>query len=279
MENQKLNTTDSATRTTPEAPKDSNNPTMGDTRKVEISCPTHGTSQGEAMFLFSSWTTPKCPACLEAEAKAEAAKLTAQETQRMAGQVEKMREKSCIPARFLGKGFETFEQKTPSSMKTWRKCHTYAVNFPAYRAKGTGLILAGNAGNGKTHLACAIIAEIIERHHRRAQYALASDLFRRVKATFSKTSDIGEDDALRQYTAPDLLVIDEIGVQYGSDTEKNILFEVVNRRYQDMKPTILVTNLAVDALEKFAGERVIDRMRENGGMLAVFDWESRRASA
>jgi len=89
---------------------------------------------------------------------------------------------------------------------------------------------------------------------------------------------VSEDEAIAFFVAPDLLVLDEIGVQYGSETEKNILFEIVNERYEAMKPTILISNLAMTTLTEYAGERVIDRMKENGGKCIVFDWKSRRGA-
>jgi DNA replication protein DnaC len=43
-----------------------------------------------------------------------------------------------------------------------------------------------------------------------------------------------------------------------------------------MKPTVVISNLAKEALGEFIGERSIDRLRENGGRLVVFDWASYR---
>ena len=79
--------------------------------------------------------------------------------------------------------------------------------------------------------------------------------------------------------SPDLLILDEVGVQFGSDAEKLILFEIINTRYQDMKPTILISNLTLVELGKYIGERVVDRMREGGGAILSFDWDSYRGAA
>ena len=74
----------------------------------------------------------------------------------------------------------------------------------------------------------------------------------------------------------DLLVIDEVGVQFGTDTEKMILFEILNERYENLKPTILISNLSIESLKKFTGDRVIDRMKENKGKVLIFNWNSAR---
>ncbi len=75
---------------------------------------------------------------------------------------------------------------------------------------------------------------------------------------------------------PDLLILDEVGVQFGSDTEKLILFDVLNERYERRRPTILMTNLTLEEVADFLGDRIIDRLREDGGEFIPFDWESHR---
>jgi DNA replication protein DnaC len=84
---------------------------------------------------------------------------------------------------------------------------------------------------------------------------------------------------LDYYGSLDLLIIEEIGTGAGSDDERAKIFQVVNRRYEAMLPTVLVSNLDMDALKKEIGERVIDRMREGSRSLVVFDWQSHRGVA
>ncbi|NHX33749.1 ATP-binding protein, partial [Escherichia coli] len=82
---------------------------------------------------------------------------------------------------------------------------------------------------------------------------------------------------IRIYTNPDLLIIDEVGVQFGSEAEKLILFEIINTRYERMKPTILISNQTREELGAFIGERVIDRMSDGGGCTLAFTWDSYRS--
>lgn len=53
------------------------------------------------------------------------------------------------------------------------------------------------------------------------------------------------------------------------------MFEILNGRYQELRPTILISNLNTDALESLLGQRIMDRYRECGSVLA-FDWQSHR---
>ncbi|VFR32492.1 DNA replication protein DnaC [plant metagenome] len=102
---------------------------------------------------------------------------------------------------------------------------------------------------------------------------------RSIKDTYRRDSKENEADAIARLVEPDLLVLDEVGVQFGSETEKMYLFEIINGRYEALKPTIVISNLAKDALTEYLGERVVDRLREGGGRMVIFDWPSYRRSA
>ena len=54
---------------------------------------------------------------------------------------------------------------------------------------------------------------------------------------------------------------------------------MLNERYELRKPTIFLSNLASDELADFLGERVMDRLREDGGRVVPFAWESYRGKA
>lgn len=75
-----------------------------------------------------------------------------------------------------------------------------------------------------------------------------------------------------------LLVIDEVGVQYGTEGEQTILFDVLDLRYRGMLPTILMTNQDLSGMKGFLGERTWDRVRETCRWVP-FDWESYRPVA
>lgn len=263
-------------------------PRFGEKRRVTIPCPKHGEQPGEEMFLVSQWTIATCPECmLEQEAQeaadrsrreieqAERRRLRSIEQER--GLLQHRLQNSGIPARFMDKTLETYKAP-PAAVKAFRACLEYAAGFEQNLADGRSLILCGLAGTGKTHIACGITRAVIEQSRVAAVYTTAGRLFRRVKDTYSKGATESEAAAIKALALPELLVIDEVGTTFGSDTERNILFEVVNERYEGLRPTILISNLAPENLAEFAGERVIDRMKENGGKLLKFDWPSHRSN-
>jgi len=80
---------------------------------------------------------------------------------------------------------------------------------------------------------------------------------------------MSEQQAFNYLARPGLLVLDEVGVQHGSETERMLLTEIVNDRYADEKPTILISNLTMLEFTQVVGERVADRFKE-GGRVVVF---------
>ena len=172
--------------------------------------------------------------------------------------------------------FKSYKPANETAEKIHKSCIDYAENFEENRQLGKSLIFCGTTGTGKTHLSCAIANQIVEQQNKTAVFIRALKIIRSIKDTYSKGCEQTEQQAIDRFLLPDLLIIDEIGVQFGSDTEKMILFEIINDRYESMKPTILISNLALDKLSEFAGDRVIDRMKENGGIIFNFKWESYR---
>jgi DNA replication protein DnaC len=144
-------------------------------------------------------------------------------------------------------------------------------------AGGWSLILCGNVGTGKTHLACAIALAAIEADLQ-PRYETVLSAMRSIKETYSKASEITEQQAINTLVNYDLLILDEIGVQTGSEYEKTLLFEVINERYQWRKSTILISNLTREMLGDYLGERTMDRFKETGGVVP-FGWESQRGKA
>ena len=75
---------------------------------------------------------------------------------------------------------------------------------------------------------------------------------------------------LKTFTDCGLLILDEVGIQAGTENERNILFDVLNTRYADMRPTIVISNLKLVEITNYLGTRIIDRLSENGGQVVPF---------
>ena len=144
-------------------------------------------------------------------------------------------------------------------------------------ANSTGLLLMGAVGAGKTHTGCAILNEFL-RKGLSGKFLTALQAVRLITESWAKGADKTENTAIRSLTAPQLLVLDEVGVQQGSKTEFIFLNEIVNERYNSRRPTIILTNSDMKDFTALLGDRVVDRFRE-GGRVLVFDWGSQRRQA
>lgn len=236
-------------------------------------CERHGISY-QAREHHGIWS--RCPKCMDEylaeKAKRESEEQQAENRQRMADAFMK---RAAIPPRFADRRLETYEAHNEGAAKALRIASDYADNFGDRLKTGTSLIFCGGVGSGKTHLAVGIAHRVMATGHF-ALFTSVMSAVRSVKETYSKGSEVREAAAIGNLVEPDLLILDEVGVQFGSEAEKLILFEIINGRYEAMRPTIAISNLAMPELSKFLGDRVIDRFREGGGRMVTFDWPSYR---
>lgn len=238
-------------------------------------CATHGEFQARNVF-GSIWT--RCPAC-EAERQAsEDAEREAGEREARAAAWRRRIGDAGIPERFRDRTLDRFVASTAAQKRALDFAQTYADGFEDVLDTGRSALFIGKPGTGKTHLAVGIGLQVM-RENRTVLFTTVVRAIRRVKDTWGRNSDETESEAIAALVFPDLLILDEVGVQFGSDTEKLILFDVLNERYEKRRPTLLLSNLPLDDVRKFLGERVFDRLREDGGEAIVFDWESHRGKA
>lgn len=244
--------------------------------EVTESCAKHGDYQSQRMYISGELAlATTCPICQRIAGEEKAERVEAARIKKVAADKKRRFEtrirEANIPLRFENATFETYIIRSTAQNNNLIKCLDYANNF----TPGVGMLLCGTTGTGKTHLAIAVVRRVIAQDSS-AMYGRTAQMLQEVKSTYNKSSEVTQGEVIKKYTAPDLLVLDEIGVQFGTDTEKQILFEILNSRYEQVKSTILVSNLAVKGVEEFIGARLVDRMKEGGGEIVVFNWESQR---
>lgn len=249
---------------------------MGVIAKQPAECQQHG--EYTAMVTRHLAAPSGCPKCAEERQKASdqaemeglSAKLAADRLARKLGA-------SLIPKRFQVKDFAGYHASTPMQRKALETCREYAENFDANYEAGRCLLLLGKPGTGKTHLASAIAGHVMRLQGATAVYRTVSGLLQYVKGSYDRDSGYSEAQAFASLVEPDLLILDEIGATKPTEYEQATVFAVINGRYEEQLPTIIVSNLGPKELPAALGERCMDRLRENGGKALVFDWESVRA--
>lgn len=244
------------------------------TRQAE--CDKHGPYESR-QYTAKIWSNcPECIKAAEASAKAKAEKLEREQEQR---RWEARLERSCIPERFLDRTLKNYEAKTEGQQQALAFATDYADNFDKALETGRCALFVGLPGTGKTHLAAGIGLRLMNRDNRRVLFTTVMRAVRSIKETWTRGSELTESAAIEKLVAPDLLILDEVGVQFGSETEKLMLFDVLNERYERRRPTLLISNLDLDGVRAYLGERIFDRLREDGGEAVAFDWASHRGQA
>lgn len=245
--------------------------------RIEV-CEKHGEyeqreeiSPFAGLFEGSSQTMWKgcCAQCLEDNSN----KREQEENDKAAHNHNNRRKNAGISIRNLGKTFDDYVCESGTKQEIAKR-KFMKLSESMKDGNGFNIIACGGVGTGKTLLSCALVDSICD--NRRARIITLMDLVRELKETWKRDSEFSERDAIDYYTKLDLLVIDEIGVQFGSETERLFIFDIINGRYENVKPTVLLSNLSIEMVKEIVGERVIDRLRDDGGQLVVFDWDSAR---
>lgn len=239
-------------------------------------CAAHGEFTA-TNFIGRIWS--RCPVCADEETAARKAKEAADERAAHKGAWEEQIGRACIPPRFADRTLKNFNATTPAQHHALAFATAYADDFDQVLKTGRCAMFVGNIGTGKTHLAAGIALRLMRRDGRRVLFSSVMQAVRSIKETWRKDNPLSEAQAIAALVLPDLLILDEVGVQFGSETEKLLMFEVLNERYGARKPTLLMSNLSLDEVKAYLGERIFDRLREDGGEAVPFGWDSHRGSA
>jgi DNA replication protein DnaC len=235
-------------------------PGLGRMQMVAGSCEQHGAAD----VLVRNGSPWHCPRCLDAALATEAHERW--KAERSAA----LMAAATIPKKYLDQKFvaTTPEQKTVRH--TTRLFRDFILGEPAWGA----LILSGITGTGKTLLACDLAQSLIKNAVRSIRYITANGMISEVQASYSSETKSKEGEILR-FVQYDVLILDEIDAKPDREDSNLILTEVVNRRYNEQKPVIAISNQPLADLAKFVGDRVHSRLHENA-FICAFTWDDAR---
>ena len=162
--------------------------------------------------------------------------------------------------------FDNFKQ-----VKGAEKAFKFANELATGEAKFVWLLIYGGVGNGKTHLCNAIAKESLERRVEVLMFNSA-DMFSQIKAAMNDNTN---EAVIKRFKEVPLLIIDDWGVEYGTDWQLSVFDEVLDARYWTARATVVTTNKDITELPKRIESRFADKKIARVAFNAAADYRKR----
>lgn len=174
----------------------------------------------------------------------------------MANEAQRLQERMNLGERFLNRTFSNFDKKREP--EAFQQCVNYANMENLFSEKKNSLLLFGKPGTGKTHLAAAIANDFVSKGVQ-TLFGTFADHLDHIREDFEHG---GVNEYLMEMKSTLVLVIDDLGQEKESEWTRQILYQVINHRYEHQKPTVITTNLTQDGLANYLGEAMASRLIE-----------------
>lgn len=213
-----------------------------------IHCRSCGGAREVVVKLFGEQKKVRCICkCKQDELKAEAE----QDRKRL---IEINRKECFRGSRHIHSRFETSDESEEMNIG-----RNYVKNFREFLYEGTGVLLFGKIGTGKSHLAACIANALIDEGYL-VKMTNISTMVNELQASFDGRAEYIY--GLRKYQ---LLIIDDLGIERNTEYMAEQLYNIIDARYQSGLPMIVTTNLSVSGISNPANiesARIYDRILE-----------------
>lgn len=166
----------------------------------------------------------------------------------------RLRDAAGIPARYANCTLSRFVTSHPEErarhqlLEARRVARKYIEGFLTETGfRESGLIFIGPPGGGKTHLAVAVLRELIDGYGVHGRFIDFTTLIHQIQSTFDPDSPESKRQVLDPVIKADVLVLDELGAQKPTAWVRDILYLVINTRYTERRPTLFTTNYRLDS--------------------------------
>ncbi len=152
-----------------------------------------------------------------------------------------------IPNRYAHCTFENYDyrvaQDEPEQLlyRAYGFSRLFADKYPADN-NGTGLLFTGTIGTGKTHLATAVLRQLIVERGARGIFYEYRELLKQITNSFNPQVKITEQQVLQPVYDAEVLVLDELGAARTTDWVADTIEHILNARYSSKKVTLITTN-------------------------------------
>jgi len=156
-----------------------------------------------------------------------------------------------IPERYREDTLDNFLDNSLSLQQAKANARDFIDRYPFVDA---GLLFVGPSGRGKTHLACAILSELASTKGVHGMYVDFSDLLLRIQTSFRPDADASKELVMTPFVETELLVLDELGASKPHPWVQDVLYNLLNTRYNKKRITIATSNFE-DEPDTASGEK------------------------
>lgn len=197
-------------------------------------------------------------------------------------EAEKLRISSLIGERYRNVSFETTETGFNKTFdNALERCSRYCWISKKVLEHGMGIYLHGDTGTGKTHITACMANELLKKNHS-VLFTNFFEISKAIKGTFGKSNET-ENDYINRLANIDFLFIDDLGTERVQNSEGDLwmqekIFDVLNRRYNNNKPTIFTSNHNLSELVNERGfmRKTVDRIAEMSTAIIKIEGQSYR---
>jgi DNA replication protein DnaC len=180
--------------------------------------------------------------------------------------VASLLEKSGLSRRLRHYTFANFKPYvSPGAARAVERVEEYLGRWDENKEDGRGLYLCGGVGVGKTHLAVAVLNELIKRKRVPSLFVTVPEFLDNLRGAYN---DPGRniDEWMDAVKNADFLVLDDLGAEKPNAWVRERLFVIVNHRYREVLPTVFTSNVGPKDLAEQLGERTASRI------ISMCDW-------
>lgn len=194
-------------------------------------------------------STALCPICegsgLRVTERPDGSRVASDCECRVRRRTERILTRTNIPKRYENSTLTSFETDHPTATRSLKRAYRSALKFvESYplETRGTGLLLTGSVGVGKTHLAATILRALVTERGAEGVFYEYRDLLKKIQNSYNRNVQATELEVLAPIFQAEVLVLDELGASDPTEWVSDTVAHILNTRYNECRTTIVTTN-------------------------------------